>query len=408
MHWARKILSDSRGNFAMTTALMAVPLTLGVGIAVDLANLQSAKTSLRDAAETAAVASARSFNANDETRRERAFSMMSQNFDSAAFDTAELNTDVALTPRRSTVEVTTVIPTKLMGLIGQKQLDVSVKVAAETVMEPACVLVNSPNRSASLRFQGHPTLNTENCYVHSNSGSPNSANAQGNPQLSAAEVCLNGGFSGRKWTPGPELGCGTKQDPYFDIKEPDVPPCDHNRMRIGNKDGTSLSPGHYCGGMKLPANSDVSLEPGIYFISGGALELGANANLSGDGVMFYLAGDKSNFDLHSGGNWDINPPTSGEYRGIAIFQDRAAMPRDGNKITGGGRLDMRGIIYAINSDLELHGSPQVYIEGAGTMILTNTLSLQGSPELIINSVEDTSLLPNDRIIGRDAYVRVIH
>lgn len=387
---------------------MAVPLLLGVGVAVDLANLQSAKSSLRDAAETAAVASARSFNTDNEARTERAHNMMSENFNTSSFDAASVKMDIDLTPRRSTVEASTVMPTKLMSLLGQKQMNVSVKVAAETVLEPACVLVNSPSRSSAIKFQGHPTLDTQDCYVHTNSSSATSANAQGNPVLGDAEVCLNGGFSGKKWVPGPETECGTRQDPYFDIREPEVPPCDHNRFKISNRGPVNLSPGHFCGGMKLPANSDVNLDPGIYFLSEGGLELGANANISGDGVMFYLAGDRSNFELHSGGNWDITPPSSGEYRGITIFQDRAAMPRKDNQITGGGTLNMKGIIYALNSHMKLHGSPQVFIEGAGTMILVNTLTLQGSPELVVKSVDNPDLLPNDRIIGRDAHIRVIH
>ena len=69
---------------------------------------------------------------------------------------------------------------------------------------------------------------------------------------------------------------------------------------------------------------------------------------------------------------------------------------------------MRGIIYALSGHLKLHGSPQVFLEGAGTMVLTNTMTLQGSPEFILTSLDDDDLLPNDRLIGRDAYVRVIH
>ncbi len=407
MRWVKQIWQDKRGNFALTTALMTIPVLIGVGVAVDLANLQSAKSNLRDAAETAAVASAKSFNTNDEDRRDRAHLMMEENFDIAYYQADTVKMDVELTPRRSTVAARTVMPTKLMSIIGQKELSLSVEVAAETVIEPACVLINSPNRSSAIKLQGHPSLNTVDCYVHANSNSLSSANAQGNPQLKESEVCLNGGFSGKKWIPGPMTDCGTRQDPYFDIEPPDVPPCDFNKFKIG-KTAVTLSPGHYCGGLKLPSNSQVHLKPGIYFISKGGLDLGANANLVGDGVMFYLEGDDANFEFHSGGNIDLMPPNSGEYRGILLFQDRDAMPKKPNAITGGGTLSLKGIIYTIKSHLEFHGSPEVFIEGAGTMILTNTMTMQGSPELTLVSVDNKDLLPNDRIIGRDAYIRVIH
>lgn len=135
--------------------------------------------------------------------------------------------------------------------------------------------------------------------------------------------------------------------------------------------------------------------------------MAANANISGQEVMIYLAGDNSNFAMHSGGTWDVTPQSNGEYRGITIFQDRSANPRKPNEIKGGGSLNFTGIIYAIGNELKLQGSPQVFLRGAGTTVLTDTLTLQGSPEFIVTAVDDPNLRPNDRIIGREAYIRVI-
>jgi len=231
--------------------------------------------------------------------------------------------------------------------------------------------------------------------------------AQGNPQLQELDACLNGGYTGRRWVPAPEMNCGPRNDPFSDIPPPPVPDCDERNMRISNREPITLSPGHYCGGLRVPAGAEVTLEPGIYNISGGSLDLRANGNISGDDVMFHLTDDRANFSMHSGGTWNVTPPTSGDYRGVTIYQDRDVMPRQPNEFTGGGELNIVGAIYAINGDMRLQGSPRVTMVGGRNVLITGTLALQGSPELIVEATENPNLLPNDRLIGRDSYIRVI-
>jgi len=399
--------ADLSGNFAILTAVMAMPIVIGSAVAIELNGLEQAKTELRDAAESAAVASTKSDNRSDDIRRETALTTLNHNFDRTTYRSSAVSANIALTPRRSTVEAQTTIPARLTGIIGKKNLQVSVRVAAESVFEPACVLIKSPRASNSLRFQGHPLLNTVDCYVHNNSNSAQSSVAQGNPRLDSADVCLNGGFKGKKWTPGPELGCGVKNDPYDSILTPSLPPCGPRFKKGKPGEVIRLSPGNFCGGMNIPSNAILELEPGIYVISDGALKLGANATINGDGVMFYMTGDRSNFELHSGGTWNVTPPKTGEYRGMVIFQDRNSRPSRPNEIKGGGSLDIDGIIYTPNAELKLQGSPVLNVRGAGNMIVTDTLTLQGSPELNVIVGNNPNLLPNDEIIGRDAYIRVI-
>ena len=403
----KRYRSDLSGNFATMTAILALPVLMATAAAVDMSSLQKAKTELKDAAETAAVASAKSTKRNDNMRKEAALLALDANFDKTSHGIGDLDVSVELTPIRSTVEASTIVPTRLMGIVGKKNLNLKVRVAAETMIEPACILIKSPSSSNALRFQGHPLLNTVDCYVHNNSSSAQSSVAQGNPQLGDAEVCLNGGFEGKKWVPGPELDCGVKNDPFSSVARPGIPSCMAQPKK--GKPGTpiSLSPGNYCGGLSVPANGNFNLSPGTYVISDGSLKLGANASLSGEGVMFYLTGNASNFDLHSGGNWDISPPSSGEYRGIAIYQDPTSTPSKANAVTGGGTINFEGVIYTPRAELKLHGSPTLNIRGGGNMIVTDRLTLQGSPELNVVIDNRADLMPNDEIIGRDAYIRVI-
>ncbi len=402
-----KYQSDLSGNFAILTAIMALPIAIGSAVAIELAGLEKAKTELRDAAESAAVASTKSKNRSDATRRETALITLDHNFNKITHRSSGVNANITLTSRRSTVEAQTTIPARLTGIIGKKNLRVGVRVAAESIFEPACVLIKSPRASNALRFQGHPLLNTVDCYVHNNSNSSQSSVAQGNPRLGTADVCLNGGFEGKKWTPGPELGCGVKSDPFNSVLKPPVPPCGPKFKKGRPGETVRLSPGNFCGGINIPSNANLALDPGVYIISDGPLKLGANATISGQDVMFYMTGDRANFELHSGGTWNVTPPQSGEYRGMVIFQDRDSTPIQPNEIKGGGSLDINGIIYTPNGELKLQGSPVLNIRGAGNMIVTDTMKLQGSPELNVILDNSPNLLPNDKVVGRDAYIRVI-
>ena len=403
-----KYLKNQDGNFAVMTAALGLPLALAVGVAIDMNSLQHAKSKLRDAAETAAIASARSHELSDGERRKAAKAHLERNFNVVEQNAKSLKMHVELTPTRSTVEARTRIPAKLLGIVGKKHITVSVKVAAETVFEPACVLINAPNRDHALRFQGHPTLNTEDCYIHNNSNSLRSATAQGNPVLANAEVCLNGGYEGKKWVPAPEEGCGQRQDPFLGLLPPVPEPCGAEVPKSKKGETLKLSPGNYCKGLKIPANTDVVFEPGIYTVSDSQLEIKSNSSLSGDGVTFHLSGNDSNFEISTGSDWNITPPKSGDYKGMTIFQDRGSNPKNPNKFTGGGSLSLTGNIYTPNADLELHGSPEVTLTGSATVLVINTLKLQGSPVLLVRNIDDPDLLNNDRLIGRDAYIRVIH
>ncbi len=403
----RNYRHDNRGNFLITFSVSAFALLIGVGTAIEYSNLNKVKTQMLDAAESAAVASASSVPYTDPERRERAKLLFDENFTDNHVPHNNLDMKVALTPIRATVEATADVPLKFLSMSGKKYMPVSVMAAAEMVFEPACVLVTNPTRNQALRLQGHPTLATQDCYVHVNSSSLSSAVSQGNPVTLDTEFCLNGEFQGRRWGITPEVDCGEKADPYLGLPRPGVPACMERNFRTSSREVNTLRPGNYCGGLKFRSNSESVLEPGIYVISDGQFSLDPNATISGDGVVFYLTGDAANFSLSSGANWEVTPPKSGDFKGLSIYQDPSSMPDRRNEIKGGGEMDITGGIYTPSADLRLQGSPELNLTGGGTVLVVNALALQGSPELNVRAVTDPDLMPNAKFAGRFDYVRVV-
>ena len=403
MQYAR----DRRGNFAIIFGVCSVAIVAGVGAAVDFNQLNRTKTLMLDAAESAAIAAAPSDPYTDDERRARGFLSFNQNYRKKSGTEKNVKIDIGLTPERATVIAKSHVPLKFLGFTGRKSTDVQVKAVAEIVLEPACVLVTNPTRSQALRLQGHPTMATRDCYAHVNSSSRSALVGQGNPVTTEAEFCVNGGFQGRRWATEPEIECGNQPDPYSDMPVPGVPACLEKNFKTKGQTPTQIQPGHYCGGLDFTANSETKLAPGIYVISDGTFSLDANAKVSGDGVLIFLSGDNANFELHSGGEWNIMPQTEGEFKGLVIYQDPNASPKNDNMIKAGGELDIVGGIYAPSADLVIQGSPVLNLLGGGTVLVVNGLELKGSPELNVEVTRDPNLMPDEKFIGRFDYVRVV-
>lgn len=83
MSWSLgRLVSDRRGNFAILSAILAVPLAISAGVMLDLSTISRVKTELQNAMDAAALAVAREgLNLNDTKARSIADSFVQANFD---------------------------------------------------------------------------------------------------------------------------------------------------------------------------------------------------------------------------------------------------------------------------------------------------------------------------------------
>ena len=265
------------GNFALISGLLA-PILLGlVGGAIDLYVYASHQTSLQNAADGAALASA----------REAALSGWSVER-AQAVATAFVEANVSLSPGagRSLTTLAKVDTTRrrvsveieqdhygyfVMGYFrSSPQLRVTA-VAAQTSGSNVCVIGLNSTEEATIGLNSNAILFAPDCAVYSNSGHTRGMLSLSNAVLTSSLSCSTGGFGGspKNFSKKPLTDCPSINDPLVDrVGPPSSVPCNATNAAYDNYVGT-LSPGIYCGGLVIKGNSDVKLQPGVYIIKGG-------------------------------------------------------------------------------------------------------------------------------------------
>ena len=161
------------------------------------------------------------------------------------------------------------------------------------------------------------------CAVQANSKHPSSLYVSADSQMTSTVICSSGGVKGGgTFEPSPQTDCPRSTISLSSRTPPSVGGCDYLDTDIpaGNR---SISPGVYCGGLKLQAGAVVTAEPGTYVISGGPLVVADSARLSGEYVGFYFQDDTAVFDFKPGATIDLKAPRDGAMAGLLFFQNAA-------------------------------------------------------------------------------------
>lgn len=118
-------------------------------------------------------------------------------------------------------------------------------------------------------------------------------------------------------------------DPLAAITSPSFSSCNHTSYSLSSGSAT-LSPGTYCKGITL-TNSTVTLNPGLYIITGGSTWSGST--VTGSGVTLYFTqgggGSDGKFMIQSSSNVTLSAPndsSNGGIPAIVVFTDRTWSP----------------------------------------------------------------------------------
>jgi hypothetical protein len=159
-----------------------------------------------------------------------------------------------------------------------------------------------------------------------------------------------------------------QEDPFKDVK-PDtskMSPCAPGNVLSGHKNGVTKGPGCYSS-MSVGANETLTLTAGEYYINGGSVDI--KGKVTGTNAVIILTNaDPSptapigSFGMEAQAELNLTAPTTGDFAGIAIYQDRRAptdntaydpgvdyggnLPNNSpNKINGGSSGIINGAIY---------------------------------------------------------------
>jgi hypothetical protein len=424
------------GKF-LVLAILSMPVVLGVmGLVLDGGMLMAVERQAQDAADGGAVAAAwdklrgRSAATQSATATTYVHTYNGLSTATVTFNGPPLSGNYA--GNTSFVEVIVTVPVKTMfiqatGVSGTQQVSARAVAGLETVSAGEGAIVLDPNAipglsvsgGGNLVVNGRVVVNSQGGGVDENgatvSGSGNAGSASNNSNVQALDVQVVGGvntpanFQPITGTTSP-LHCRAlpEPDPLINLPTPTSGQTGVVTTIQGTVSGSgTYNPGIYTD-IKVGTGDVVTFNPGIYIIipskNTDGISITGTANVTGNGVMFYLTGD--NFNV-TNGTPDVNDgssstDTSGTknfasltvngsnvnlvglsnssspYNGMLFYQRRASTV--GANIQGNGtNTILGGTIYAKWAQFKLSGSA-VY----NAQFVVGSLAASGSSNLTIN------------------------
>ena len=250
-----------------------------------------------------------------------------------------------------------------------------------------CVVALETSESGAVSFMGNSTAELGSCSVASNSTHLQGMVISGD-MLTADIAQATGGINydessvNLTYNP-PREGAPPVPDPYADLTIiPDAtytnPPCDYMEVEVPNNDTATLSPGVYCGGLKINSNATANFNPGVYLIISGPsskdgdFDVMTGTTLNGTDVTFLLSDDERNdigtIRINGSANINLNAPGdqghtygpyNGDYAGVLFYVDRRSPSNNQHNFLGGATMSLQGALYAPTTVLNFQGGVEV-------------------------------------------------
>lgn len=438
----RSFCTDVRGNIAVLTALLAPMAIAMAGGAIDFYRWSDQRSSLKEVTEMLATRGAREFLLANTTEAQIRSILNAAVANGVAepygLDPFTLEIDVDMDATE--VAVTAAQPPKPGMLLTkfspfkENVRERSVAVARGGVNVCVVALETSANEAVAARINAN--LDAEDCAIYANSTGPSAIVSRTTSRMTAALICSAGGYGGGllNYSQDPLTDCPVYDDPLAERTPPIVGACDHTDMRIGEDfldlspdedaptriggvlsgvvGGTistveatltsvteTLSPGVYCGGLKIGSNAAITLDPGVYVIKDGSLEVSFNGELQGTGVSFYLVGDDATFFFDAESKIELSASETGQLAGILFFEDRMAPADRQHRIFSDDARELIGTFYLPRGELVVASLLPVADQSAYTAIVAKKLSMTGSPTLVLNTDYGATSVPVPAGVG---------
>lgn len=388
IHLLRRPLRDltrcTSGNTMMITAL-ALPMLLGgAGLAIDTAQWYMWKRELQHSVDQAAVGGAWALVNPDsaESYEIRAMQEFTANQKvTADFTSTPVITLASYGNGSDNSVVVTATASKVLPF-SSFFLNSAVKVSAKAQASftegsdyHAC-LVATAETGTGIDIGGNATVNAQ-CGLAALSCDDDAVVIDGSAEVATGSIATCGTAS------VPEANEGVVaenvkglEDMYADLATPDnATPQSYDCKDSGSgKNKTKIATaqaGTFTGGITVKCTTVLS--PGIYVIDGGTLDLTANYDVTGTGVMFVLKnGATVKFGGHGNGNkLTLSPMTESQfagtaysddadrYAGILVFEDRNNNPSNEHTFNGNSQSLVEGIMYFPSGDMRVLGTANV-------------------------------------------------
>ena len=329
-----RFLRDRKASVAPILALTAIPLFGFVGAAVDYSRANATRTAMQSALDATTLMLAK----NAQNLSSTQISAQGNSYFSANLTSSELkNLTVTATSAPAsggiavTGSATGTINTQIMSVMGFQTMTISVQSVALAINDGlGCVLSLNGSASGATSVSGSTTVKLNTCSLYDNSNNNSALTAGGSSSLSALSVGVVGGVPSTDniiTTQGISTHMPPVADPYAGDSYPAPPASCQNQSPLHNTQ--TLSPAFFCG-LTLNSDANITLNPGIYYIGKGGLDVAGQATLTGSGVTLVFTSSNNGYGtatINGGATLNLTAPASGPTAGIVIFGDRT-MPTE--------------------------------------------------------------------------------
>jgi hypothetical protein len=401
-----RFFRDRRGGVAPLLALTIVPLVGIVGAGMDYSRASAARVGLQAALDSALLYAAKEGSTTWQQTATNAFQAV------VALKDASVEAPVFSTDANGNYvgQAAADVPTKISGLLGKS----SIQISAISSVKPggdadnSCLLTldkGAPLSHVGMLFGGAPNIQLKGCSTRSNT----SLNCNGHGSGAAYSIAA-----------GAASGCSNTRsyarvlpDIYEHLATEITKECGANSSNVTWTLGTGTIPPavetvskgsyteyHVCGDLTvsgsggfLAGNSPSS--DSVIIIENGGLKLAPGAAVSAVRTAIILTAHNNSFasaiDFPNGNGQSatlaLSPPINPDnpWKGIAIYQDPALTFKVANNWGPGATLNVDGVVYLPNSDIELQGVAASN-NNKCSKIVSKTFTTKGSVSLDFSQV----------------------
>ncbi len=395
---------DERGGLAVGFGFAALGLISMAGISVDYANASNQRAKLQAIADGAVMAGVRQFrlgNASDGLVREAVSSFVRASAD-RNLGTVTVEPVADAKARTVSATLSTNIQTYVLHIIGKHYSAVSVTASAKlSGGAPVCVLGLDPEKNGTITLERNAVLSAPGCAIYSNSRKPDGIRSKDAGSLTANFICSAGGKVSDKagaFAPTPRTDCPVLPDPLRSRPLPAAGGCAATDMIITGTT-VNLSPGTYCGGLKIRSGARVNLTPGVYVFRKGRLEVGGGSTLTGVNVGLHFSGSGASLQFDPDSSISLTAPKAGDMAGLLISEDRTN-PEDQrfNILSNDARL-LLGTIYLPQGRLFVGATKPVADQSAYTIVVARMFNLSEGPTMVLNTNYGSTDIPVPEGVG---------
>ena len=395
----RAFWRDRRGGVAVIVAIALPALLMLVCAAIDLASLNAEHSAMQDAADATALAMAKQLGvatANGITARARDYAD-AQLGQIASRDNVQVATTIAADNASVTVTLTGQRASFFGSLLPPGGWTLSTQATAVTVGElPLCVLSYGVAGGENLHLTGQSQMTASSCLVQSDGD----INVDGSASLDSGMAQAVGNAKGAI-TPSPQSGAPAISDPFASLSVV-IPAnsCTPDNVTYLSTGVNVLAPGVHCGNIVVQDGATLQLAPGEHYFAQGQLQLQGNATLTGSDVAL-IFDKQSHFDFAEQATVSLSGRTSGPFAGFVIATTRTNT--GAFSISASSAEKIEGTIYIPAATLHVQGvGNKVAEQSAWTVVVAQSIQLEGSANLVINSNYATSSVPVPGDVGANA------